>query len=37
MTVSPKADLTPDSANSVLDELFDHVESAAAGIESGIC
>jgi phthiocerol/phenolphthiocerol synthesis type-I polyketide synthase D len=30
------ADLTPDSASSVLDELFDQVESASAGGESGI-
>jgi phthiocerol/phenolphthiocerol synthesis type-I polyketide synthase D len=30
------ADLALDSASSVLDELFDHVESAAAGSESGI-
>jgi phthiocerol/phenolphthiocerol synthesis type-I polyketide synthase D len=30
------ADLTPDSATSVLDELFDQVESASAGGESGI-
>ena len=29
------ADLTPDSASSVLDELFDSVESASAGSESG--
>jgi phthiocerol/phenolphthiocerol synthesis type-I polyketide synthase D len=29
------ADLTPDSASSVLDELFDQVESASAGGESG--
>ena len=30
------ADLTLDSASSVLDELFDSVESASAGSESGI-
>ena len=30
------ADLAPDSASSVLDELFDSVESASAGSESGI-
>jgi phthiocerol/phenolphthiocerol synthesis type-I polyketide synthase D len=30
------ADLTLDSASSVLDELFDHVESASAGSESGM-
>jgi phthiocerol/phenolphthiocerol synthesis type-I polyketide synthase D len=30
------ADATLDSAGSVLDELFDHVESASAGSESGI-
>jgi len=29
-------DLAPDSAGSVLDELFDSVESASAGSESGI-
>ena len=29
------ADLTLDSASSVLDELFDSVESASAGRESG--
>jgi acyl carrier protein len=30
------ADLALDSAGSVLDELFDHVESASAGSESGV-
>jgi hypothetical protein len=30
------ADLADDSASSVLDELFDSVESASAGSESGI-
>jgi phthiocerol/phenolphthiocerol synthesis type-I polyketide synthase D len=30
------ADLTADSAGSVLDELFDSVESASAGSESGL-
>jgi phthiocerol/phenolphthiocerol synthesis type-I polyketide synthase B len=30
------ADVALDSASSVLDELFDHVESASAGSESGI-
>jgi phthiocerol/phenolphthiocerol synthesis type-I polyketide synthase D len=30
------ADLVPDSAGSVLDELFDSVESASAGSESGV-
>jgi phthiocerol/phenolphthiocerol synthesis type-I polyketide synthase D len=30
------ADVTLDAAGSVLDELFDHVESASAGSESGI-
>ena len=30
------ADLSPDSTDGVLDDLFDSVESASAGRESGI-
>jgi hypothetical protein len=32
----PDVDGTPDSGGSLLDELFDSVESATAGTESGI-
>jgi hypothetical protein len=34
-TEEDTTDLAPDSAGSVLDELFDSVESASAGSESG--
>ncbi len=33
---SDDVDVLPDSASSVLDDLFDSVESAPAGSESGI-